>query len=200
MIFPLRRFNYFLRNMFHFGFMFDFPYKHSIDFAKKKFGDKKILAAEIGTYNGLTAMNICKSLNIQKIYLIDPYKNYRGYDVGKQYEEKQRNQPDVGNETYMTAKKRMGRFGDKAVFIKKLSHLAVGDVPNNLDFVYVDGNHSYKYCKNDMELYWEKIKKGGILAGHDIVTRKGVMKAFCEFVVEKKLQPIITPTDWILEK
>lgn len=38
---------------------------------------------------------------------------------------------------------------------------------NSLDFVYIDGDHRPEFVKEDIELWWPKIKKGGIIAGHD---------------------------------
>jgi len=37
----------------------------------------------------------------------------------------------------------------------------------SLDFVFIDASHEYEDVKNDIEAWWPKIKKGGILAGHD---------------------------------
>lgn len=36
-----------------------------------------------------------------------------------------------------------------------------------LDFVWVDGNHSYAQCKLDIESWLPKMKPNGIIAGHD---------------------------------
>jgi predicted O-methyltransferase YrrM len=36
------------------------------------------------------------------------------------------------------------------------------------DFVFIDGDHSIKAVLNDLDRYVSKIRKGGILAGHDI--------------------------------
>jgi predicted O-methyltransferase YrrM len=38
-----------------------------------------------------------------------------------------------------------------------------------LDFLFVDGDHSYKGVKADFEMYAPLVKKGGIVAFHDIV-------------------------------
>jgi len=38
---------------------------------------------------------------------------------------------------------------------------------NSLDFVFVDGDHEYEACKNDIIAWLPKMKSGGILAGHD---------------------------------
>ena len=36
------------------------------------------------------------------------------------------------------------------------------------DAVFIDGNHSYEYVKKDLENYLPKVKKGGIVALHDV--------------------------------
>lgn len=56
-----------------------------------------------------------------------------------------------------------------------------------------------------MKNYWPKVRKGGILAGHDITAQHdkekgGVARAFFEFCQENNLRPIITRTDWIVIK
>lgn len=41
---------------------------------------------------------------------------------------------------------------------------------NELDFVYLDANHRYEHVKEDIELWYLKLKIGGIFAGHDYFT------------------------------
>lgn len=72
-----------------------------------------------------------------------------------------------------------------------------------MDFIYIDGDHSYSQAKKDMKNYFLKVKKGGLLAGHDITGKKdnwGVARAFLEFCSEKGLKPRITRTDWYIIK
>ena len=40
-------------------------------------------------------------------------------------------------------------------------------IEDDLDFVYVDGNHAYDFVKEDIKLYYPKLKIGGVLGGHD---------------------------------
>ncbi len=40
---------------------------------------------------------------------------------------------------------------------------------NNLDFLFIDGDHSYEGVKKDFELYAPLVKKNGLIAFHDIV-------------------------------
>ena len=35
------------------------------------------------------------------------------------------------------------------------------------DFIYIDGDHSYKGAKSDLINYFPKVRQGGIIAGHD---------------------------------
>jgi len=40
---------------------------------------------------------------------------------------------------------------------------------NQLDFIFIDGDHSYEGVKKDFEMYSPLVRKGGIIAFHDIV-------------------------------
>ena len=50
-----------------------------------------------------------------------------------------------------------------------------------VDFVFIDGNHQYEFIKKDIECWLPKMKKGGVLAGHD-TQFEGVMKAINELL------------------
>jgi predicted O-methyltransferase YrrM len=39
---------------------------------------------------------------------------------------------------------------------------------NHLDFLFIDGDHSYEGVKKDFEMYSQLVRKGGIIAFHDI--------------------------------
>jgi cephalosporin hydroxylase len=57
--------------------------------------------------------------------------------------------------------------------IRSDSHLASSLYnDNSLNFVYIDANHHYDYIKKDLQLWYPKIKKGGIFAGHDFINNK----------------------------
>ena len=95
---------------------------------------------------------------------------------------------------------------DNIAWINKCSNIARKEIKEKLDFVYIDANHSYEYVKKDMENYYPLIKKGGVLAGHDIKEphHPGVLRAFNEFVKGKTFQSFITDTgfnsDWVIIK
>lgn len=39
----------------------------------------------------------------------------------------------------------------------------------SLDFIYIDANHAYDFIKEDIDLWFPKLKKGGVFSGHDYI-------------------------------
>ena len=69
-------------------------------------------------------------------------------------------------EIYEEAKKRLAPYD--CTLIKKTSMEALDDFKDeSLDFVYIDGNHKIKYIVEDIFEWYRKIKKGGVISGHD---------------------------------
>ena len=59
---------------------------------------------------------------------------------------------------------------------------------NSLDFVFIDADHSYESVREDIDAWLPKIKKGGIISGHDYSEHwPGVVKAVDETFNEIKL-------------
>ena len=54
--------------------------------------------------------------------------------------------------------------------LRKFSMDALDDFEDDcLDFVYIDANHGFDYVMSDILGWVKKVKKGGIIAGHDYV-------------------------------
>ena len=58
---------------------------------------------------------------------------------------------------------------------------------NSLDFVFIDAAHDYESVKKDINAWFPKIKKGGIISGHDYDWSDDVKKAVDEFFVGKEI-------------
>lgn len=57
----------------------------------------------------------------------------------------------------------------RAEFIRGFSQDVSDQVEDNsLDFVFIDGDHSFEGCARDIRHYAPKVKKGGWITGHDI--------------------------------
>ena len=127
---------------------------------------KDIVGAEVGVYEGGHAKDILKNDNIKKLYLIDTFE-LKGL------------------------MQNIAPFLDRInLMIPMSSEDASKKIPDkSLDFVYVDADHTYENCKKDLNLWWGKVKDGGILCGHDFsVDMLGVVRAVVEFTLENRLQ------------
>lgn len=151
-----------------------------------------LIGVEIGVNEGENAFNILTTMNIKKLYLIDPYIPYN--EDGKIMD-------------FTDSEKRMRKLlashHKNIKIIKDTSKNAVNEIPDNsVDFVYIDGNHSYEYVKEDLELYYPKLKSGGIMGGHDFSTETlGVVKAVIEFMEKNHIKKLdgrkhSTERDW----
>lgn len=169
-----------------------FPERQAIIEAKKYFGGHPIVACEIGTFKGDHALQMLKHLNIKKLYLVDPYERYE-------------DERDVKSQEFLKnvkekAHNKLKDYSDIIVWIEKFSEDAAKDMQkDSLDFVYIDGNHKYKYAHNDIRDYLPLVKGEGMISGHDYSKRKfpGVVGAVNDFF-EK--QDIIYGhhTDWVV--
>lgn len=62
----------------------------------------------------------------------------------------------------------MDAYPDRVVKHKLFSSDAAWDFEDeSLDFLFIDGDHSYEGVKRDIELWTPKVYHGGIIAGHD---------------------------------
>lgn len=126
-----------------------------------KLKDFKI-GAEIGVAFGGNAENLLQNTNIIKLYGIDSYAPYKNSDINAI----DFNQEDF-DDIYKFTSQRLSKFNERFEFIRRPSTEAVGHVPNNLDFVYIDAGHSYQDVWSDLCVWFKKVKDGGIIAGDD---------------------------------
>lgn len=133
----------------HVGMSREGLYKH---FAEK--GLKE--GAEVGVWAGENARNMFAIIPNLKLYLVDPYREYsHAQRIWR-----------VLDRVKGTAHRRLKR--DNVTFLEMLSEQAAVKVPDNsLDFVYIDGNHAYDFVMLDIIVWNPKVKKGGIISGHD---------------------------------
>jgi predicted O-methyltransferase YrrM len=62
-------------------------------------------------------------------------------------------------------------YGDRVNLMRSTSAIAVMKfADSSLDFVYLDGDHTRPGIDYDLTTWWPKLRRGGLLAGHDIIT------------------------------
>ena len=126
--------------------------------AKKLFGDKPVVGAEIGISSGLNTFEVLSEWKeITKLYCIDSYPVYADFK-----------QPVAQLSLLFCAIGIMIKE-PRANLIVEDSVIASKDFEDGcLDFVYIDANHSYDFVKKDILAWMPKVKKGGIIGGHDL--------------------------------
>ena len=135
--------------------------------------------AEIGVYEGQLSKRLCSRFT-GTIYSIDPWWcfNKRIYSDGLTTNI---TQEELDNR-YHNVVKLLSGYNNSAI-IRETSVAALSYVEReSLDFVYIDANHAHDFIWHDMRGWWEKIKHGGMLSGHDFCF---VNKALTDFCYEK---------------
>ena len=160
-------------------------FRPAIAYIREKFG-KGLTGAEIGVYKGDNAEFMLKILEPTMLYLIDPWNNFLDTDSNE----------IIGETQYIETQQRLKEYGNKRL-IKRTSQEASKIIQDELDFVYIDADHHYDSIVNDLKLWYPKVKKGGVLAGHDYhKSMEGIVKAVNEFYANNKLQLMYAETDW----
>jgi predicted O-methyltransferase YrrM len=156
--------------------------KHFKDLNPKK-------GVEIGVLRGEYSEYLLKHIPGLTLYCIDPWRVYDGYtDI-----------VDGLDNFYDEAVKRLKPYN--ARIIRALSSDAVQAFDDSsLDFVYIDGAHDYKHVTEDIDLWSKKIRKGGIISGHDYVVnpadpRIEVKKAVDDWVQKHAIENWFVITD-----
>lgn len=116
---------------------------------------------EIGCGKGLNALNLmrlCPNLNLIGVDYWPP--DYAGGDGEPRTARKQ---------AKLEARYRrvLHKHSDRMRLIRKPSVAASTEIGPQVDFVFIDGDHSYEGCKADIEAWAPKVRKGGLIAGHD---------------------------------
>jgi len=138
--------------------------------------DSNLEMIEIGSYMGESTMMFA-SINIfNKIHSIEPFKGEEEFNKLFGY-----NWDLIKNE-YLTNT----RHWDNILLWEDYSYNVVDEFEDNsIDFIYIDGNHSYEDTKKDIELYLPKVKPNGYIAGHDYMEHfQGCIDAVKETVGE----------------
>lgn len=143
-------------------------------------------AVEIGSDRGYFAKRFVEKWHGHSFYCVDPYEdNLAGYNDDIRWPR----EPDM-----QLAIAALAPYHDKVRFIRLTSEKACTALSYmSPHFVYIDGNHDYEYVKQDIELWWPRLRDGGVLAGHDYsLHTPGVGKAVEEFFAPLGLKVMLT--------
>ena len=118
--------------------------------------------AEIGVEQGVYSKVLCEAG--MELYAVDAWSSYSGYRDHV-------NQKKLDG-FYEKTKELLAPYD--CHIIKGFSMDVVKDFEDeNLDFIYLDANHNFINIAQDIWHWSKKVRKGGIVAGHDYVIVPG---------------------------
>jgi hypothetical protein len=122
--------------------------------------------AEIGVYTGTFSKTILETWKGRQLIGVDPYIKFTN-------EEYFDSTQDANQELiYAQAQAVYVPYGPRANLVRlKSLDAAPGIQDGSLDFVFIDGNHSYEASSADIAAWYPKVKSGGLFSGHDFYTR-----------------------------
>jgi hypothetical protein len=118
------------------------------------------VGAEIGVEQGkFSEVLLARNLGL-KLYCVDAWARYSKY--------RDHVSQDKLNDFYRLTEERLKPFD--AILVRAFSADAAKQFKrDSLDFVYIDANHSLPFVIQDIFLWSEKVRPGGIVAGHDYI-------------------------------
>jgi len=134
------------------------------------FNNNKINVIEIGARYGDSAVDIIKSLNVDRYIIIDPYKSYDDYTTDG-FNKILKNKED---EIFEKTQTKLKKLHSNIVFFRTFSNdiNTITQIENeSIDLIFIDGNHEYEYVLHDLKNYYPKLKNNGIICGDDFFMR-----------------------------
>jgi hypothetical protein len=149
---------------------------------------KNGIGAEIGVDQGTFTQKILEISSPKKLHLVDIWSSKR-YDYTKQNEVFNKFEHEIS-------------AGSIEINIG-YSTIVAKDFPNNyFDWIYIDTDHSYETTINELYAYQDKLKEGGIIAGHDYIqgywigmVKYGVVEAVAEFCKNNNWEILFLTTE-----
>jgi predicted O-methyltransferase YrrM len=86
-------------------------------------------------------------------------------------------------------------LGDNLQLIVGNSQFGKYEFVKPVDLLWIDGDHSYTGCLNDLNNWWDKVEVGGHILLHDCWGPVGPTRAVREFIKDKNVKCYLMPED-----
>lgn len=127
------------------------------------------ICVEVGSYIGASSLMISKGIAKGSIlYCIDTWEN-DAMTEGKW------NSLEIFKDNTHSVVSKIKMMKSKSVDAAK-------DFNQEIDFIFIDGDHSYEGVKSDVDVWFPKLKSGGIIIMHDFAWAEGVIKVIADDV------------------
>lgn len=128
-----------------------------------EWGLKRVV--EVGVAEGIYSKTLCLHIQNIELFCVDLWDTYYRDDHKLKNKEQQERCLKLAHE-------KLDPYGAK--FIRKPSvEAATLFEDEELDFVYIDGDHAFDFVMQDLIVWSKKVRRGGIVAGHDYYRFRG---------------------------
>jgi len=140
---------------------------------------------EIGVKEGAYSEVLCRANPDMTLWSVDPWDVNVYFDHGQPHitgDGIPVDQAEFDNYERIT-RKRLANYN--SIILKSTSMDAVKRFyDGELDFIYIDGNHEFKFCAEDIYEWSWKVRRGGIICGHDYTRYRMVARIHAKYVVD----------------
>ena len=118
---------------------------------------------EVGVYRGNFASQILRRCEaIEKYYMLDPWRHLDNWNKPANTED------DVFEQILAEARSRTDFAAEKRVILRGKTTEVVDEIPDGeLDFAYIDGDHTLRGVTIDLIRLFPKVRDGGWIGGDD---------------------------------
>jgi len=170
--------------------------RNRIELAKHfgELGFKK--GVEVGLCHGRYAKILLDNIPGLELIGIDAFRPYGGHGINRIQ--------STHDANILTAHEALKDYPKFVMVVSDANDASKWIADGSLDFVFIDSDHSYEAVKQDINDWTPKVRKGGIVSGHDYYTGKynkiGVIRAVDEYVAENGYDLQLTEWDETAER
>lgn len=153
----------------------------------RKYSMQNMVVVELGSYTGkssITMLPYIRQMN-GKLYCVDWFKGNVGVEAEITTSYQQYNILDIFRRNIREA----GFDGYVTVLVGTIDSAASIVKDGVADFIFIDADHRYSSVKNDILSWYPKLKKGGLICGHDF--EKHLNECDYERVLEKSEEDFV---------
>jgi hypothetical protein len=162
---------------------------------------------EVGVKEGAFSETLLAYWRGRHLISIDPWLT----DAAEAYIDIANVPQDQHERFHEAARARLAPFGERSSIWRMMSTEAAPLIPrHSLDFVYLDARHDFASVLEDLDAWFDRVRPGGIIAGHDYLDGSyaagefGVKSAVDAFFLARGLPVYSTLLDppcltWLVE-